>query len=291
MVLFKSAARARAEHTVPVADGQHALCVREYGAAEGVPIVYLHGGPGGGTPPDVHRLFDPEVFRVILFDQRGCGRSSCEDRLRDNTTGHLLGDIEAVRTALGIERWAVMGSSYGSLLAALYAARHAARVRWVILHGVFLGSAGEIAWLYTSNGAARFYPQQWVDFEASAETAAANGGLENDSEGSAPLGATATGSSCIASTSDARTATAAPAAIAPPVDTPPPLLTAYYNLLTMPTVPREHSPSSDAQPIPGAALAAAAALAKWEDEMETLSPCPATHDAAELLACKLACVL
>ena len=102
----------RCTHTVLVSEG-HSLHVAEHGASDGVPIVYLHGGPGGGTPPDAPRLFDPERFRVVTFDQRGCGKSVCSDRLEGNSTDRLVADVEAIRDALGIERWAVMGSSYG----------------------------------------------------------------------------------------------------------------------------------------------------------------------------------
>ena len=130
------AAPPRATHEVSVSE-DHVLHVTEYGTPDGIPIVYLHGGPGGGTPPDARRLFDPERFRVVLFDQRGCGKSVCSDRLHGNTTDHLLADVEAVRAALGIECWAVMGSSYGSLLTALYAVRNPSRVRFALLHGVW----------------------------------------------------------------------------------------------------------------------------------------------------------
>ena len=145
---------------LPTRDGLHELHVAEYGASGGTPIVYLHGGPGGGTPPDVPRLFDPAVFRLVTFDQRGCGRSRCADRLLANTTALLIDDVEAVRCRLGIERWAVFGSSYGSLLVALYAARHSARVTFAIAHGVFLGTRAEVGWLYEAPGASRFYPDQ-----------------------------------------------------------------------------------------------------------------------------------
>ena len=95
------------EHLVAVEPGGHILHCEEHGCPTGLPIVYLHGGPGGGIPRDMSRLFDPEVFRVVLFDQRGCGRSQCADRLASNTTEDLLRDIEAVRTSLDIDRWAV----------------------------------------------------------------------------------------------------------------------------------------------------------------------------------------
>ena len=108
---------------VPTSDGLHVLHVEEHGRSDGDPVVYLHGGPGGGIPPDISRLFDPQAFRLVVFDQRGCGKSTCADRLRDNTTDHIIADIETVRDHLGIDRWAVLGSSFGALLTALYAAR------------------------------------------------------------------------------------------------------------------------------------------------------------------------
>ena len=122
-----------------------------------MPIVYLHGGPGGGIPPDAPRLFDPETFHIVVFDQRGCGNSKCGNRLKANTTDRLVEDAETVRNTLGIDRWIVMGSSYGSLLAVLYAARHPSSVRSVLAHGVFLGRPSEIEWLFEPGGAARFY--------------------------------------------------------------------------------------------------------------------------------------
>ena len=139
-------------HALATEDSHHTLYVAEYGVPTGVPIVYLHGGPGGGIPQDAPRLFDPEVYRIVLFDQRGCGRSSCRDRLRCNTTDALVSDIETVRCALGIDRWAVAGSSYGALLTVLYTARHTSHVLWALVQGVFLGSVTEVAWLYDSNG-------------------------------------------------------------------------------------------------------------------------------------------
>ena len=153
-----------AEHAIAVS-GDHTLYAAEYGNKDGTPLVYVHGGPGGGIPKDAHRLFDPEAYRIVLFDQRGCGRSSCPDRLAENTTDWLVADIEAIRSALSIERWLVMGSSYGSMLTALYAARNPERVLGCVLHGVFLGSRVEIEWLY-EGGAARFYPERWREFEA-----------------------------------------------------------------------------------------------------------------------------
>ena len=237
----------RCTHTVLVSEG-HSLHVAEHGASDGVPIVYLHGGPGGGTPPDAPRLFDPERFRVVTFDQRGCGKSVCSDRLEGNSTDRLVADVEAIREALGIERWAVMGSSYGSLLTALYAARHPSRVRYAVLHGVFLGSDAEVRWLYEEGGASMFYPQQWAAF------AATGAALEQQ---------------------------AAPARRRH--EDVPALVAAYHAALVPPGVSRAHPPPSSDAPS-GAMLTAASGMALWEDEMETLAPCAAPHDAAELIS-------
>ena len=257
------AAPPRATHEVSVSE-DHVLHVTEYGTPDGIPIVYLHGGPGGGTPPDARRLFDPERFRVVLFDQRGCGKSVCSDRLHGNTTDHLLADVEAVRAALGIECWAVMGSSYGSLLTALYAVRNPSRVRFALLHGVFLGSDAEVRWLYAEGGASMFYPKQWAAFEAAA----------------AALQATPSPAPCQAGS---------------PLSVPA-ILAAYHGALVPPGVSRAHPPPAAANGVEGGEggeggegavremYAAAAALAAWEDEMETLAPCAAPHEAAELLA-------
>ena len=170
MALFaKTDTRSSRHVTVCVAPCvHHKVHVREYGSPTGIPIVYLHGGPGGGTPKDAPRLFDPSTFRVVCFDQRGCGLSECDDRAGANTTEDLVCDVEVVREALGIDRWGVMGSSYGSLVAALYAARHPASCRFVLLHGVFTGSLDEMAWLFAPGGASRFYPQEFVRLERAA---------------------------------------------------------------------------------------------------------------------------
>ena len=267
--LFKGVAPRRTHQVAVAAD--HVLHVAEYGVETGKPVLYLHGGPGGGTPPDAPRLFDPEVYRAIVFDQRGCGLSTCPDRLRNNTTDGLIADIEAVRTTLGIERWGVMGSSYGSLLTALYAARHGSRVQWALLHGVFLGSRAEVAWLFEDGGASSFYPSQWAEFSgsAAAQLAPSRGGVAGSSSGLDDGADDA-----------ARTATRAAAA-------PPRLVAQYHRALVGHGLSRAHPPlpSAAAALPPGhPVLVAAAALAAWEDEMETLAPAPAEHEPAELVA-------
>lgn len=148
-----------------VGDG-HTLYYEEHGAADGKPVVVLHGGPGGGLQRSVLRFFDLRRWRVILYDQRGCGRSTPYLSLRANTTWHLVGDIEKLRTHLEIPRWHVFGGSWGSTLALAYATRHPQPVTGLILRGIFLGEPWETAWLYEEGGASRVRPAEWEKFVA-----------------------------------------------------------------------------------------------------------------------------
>lgn len=132
-----------AAHRLAVGDG-HVLHVEECGRPDGIPVVFLHGGPGSGCNPRQRRLFDPARFRAVLFDQRGAGRSTPSGGLRANTTAHLVADIERIRAALAIERWIVFGGSWGSLLALEYARAHAGRVAGLVLRGIFLAAAAEL---------------------------------------------------------------------------------------------------------------------------------------------------
>lgn len=125
-------------------DHAHALYLEQCGRSDGVPVVFLHGGPGSGCSPAHRRFFDPLRFHAVLFDQRGCGRSTPLAGLRDNTTPHLVADLERIREALGIERWLVFGGSWGSLLALSYAISHPARSAGLVLRGIFLGSDDEL---------------------------------------------------------------------------------------------------------------------------------------------------
>lgn len=140
--------RARAVHRLAVGDGQ-VLHVEESGSAHGIPLLFLHGGPGSGCTPKHRRLFDPRQFRTVLFDQRGCGRSrpraTVGASLAANTTQHLVADIEAIRRHLGIERWLIHGGSWGALLALAYTQAHPDRVGGVVLRGSFLGTTEEVA--------------------------------------------------------------------------------------------------------------------------------------------------
>ena len=140
----------------------HEMYFEESGNPNGKPAVFLHGGPGGGTDPKMRRFFDPERYRIILFDQRGCGQSRPHASLVDNTTWHLVEDIEKLREHLGIERWLVFGGSWGSTLALAYAETHPEHVTELVLRGIFLLRRWEIEWFYQNpGGAAALYPDLW----------------------------------------------------------------------------------------------------------------------------------
>ncbi|MCW1952022.1 MAG: prolyl aminopeptidase, partial [Octadecabacter sp.] len=128
------------------------------------PVVVLHGGPGGGCSPMMRRYFDPDIYRIILFDQRGCGRSTPHASVENNTTWHLVSDIELIRETLGISDWIVFGGSWGATLALIYAQSHPAPVSHLILRGVFLSTQRELDWFY-QGGAGAFWPEVWRDFE------------------------------------------------------------------------------------------------------------------------------
>ncbi|HBR97818.1 MAG TPA: prolyl aminopeptidase [Gammaproteobacteria bacterium] len=148
--------------TLPV-DDVHVLCVEESGDPRGVPVVYLHGGPGAGSNPYQRRLFNPEHYRIVVFDQRGCGQSTPHAALRDNTTDHLIADMERIRTALEIDRWVVSGGSWGATLALAYAQAFPDRVLGLIVRGIFLSTQAELDWLY-GGGAGRIFPDHWAEF-------------------------------------------------------------------------------------------------------------------------------
>lgn len=141
----------------------HVLHVEEYGNPDGVPVVFLHGGPGGGCEPYHSRFFDPEAYRIILFDQRGCGKSIPHAELEGNTTQALVADMEVIRERLGIHEWVVFGGSWGSTLALVYAETHPDKVLGLILRGIFLCRPQEIQWFY-QQGASRLAPDHWQGF-------------------------------------------------------------------------------------------------------------------------------
>ena len=152
-----------------VGDGQ-SIYWEASGNPDGKPAVYLHGGPGGGSSPKQRRVFDPEKYRIVLFDQRGCGRSTphaseADADLATNTTWHLVADIEKLREHLGIDRWLVCGGSWGSSLALAYAETHPDRVTEVVLRGIFTLRPIELDWFY-EGGAAAIYPDLWDKFLA-----------------------------------------------------------------------------------------------------------------------------
>jgi proline iminopeptidase len=141
----------------------HTLYYEQCGNPEGQAVVFLHGGPGGGIVPDYRRYFDPETYRIVLFDQRGAGQSTPHANLEDNTTWHLVADIERLREHLGIESWMVFGGSWGSTLALSYAQTHPQRARQLVLRGIFLCRPKEIEWFY-QEGASAIYPDVWEEY-------------------------------------------------------------------------------------------------------------------------------
>lgn len=144
-------------------DNTHEIYVEECGDPDGVPIVFLHGGPGAGCEPYHRQLFNPEKYRIILFDQRGCGRSLPHASLENNTTQHLIADMEMIRKELGIDKWAVAGGSWGSTLALAYAETYPEKVLGLIVRGIFLATQKEIHWFY-QEGASLVFPDYWQDF-------------------------------------------------------------------------------------------------------------------------------
>jgi proline iminopeptidase len=145
-----------------VGDG-HELYVESVGRADGIPAIYLHGGPGSGCQPDHRKLFDPERFCTVLFDQRGCGRSRPKGSRQHNTTAHLIADMEKIREKFGITRWMVVGGSWGATLALAYAQAHPDRVTGIVLRATFLGTIQEIENGFL-NTLPRFYPGLYDDF-------------------------------------------------------------------------------------------------------------------------------
>ncbi len=138
----------------------HTIHFEECGNPRGKPLVFLHGGPGGGIEPVYRRYFDPHKWRVVLFDQRGCGKSKPHAELRENTTWDLVSDIEKLREHLGIARWVVFGGSWGSTLSLAYSQAHPQRCKGIVLRGIFLLRRSELAWFY-QEGASHIFPDAW----------------------------------------------------------------------------------------------------------------------------------
>jgi proline iminopeptidase len=152
------------QRMIDVGQGHH-VYVEQCGNPRGIPVVVLHGGPGGGCSPAMRRYFDPRQYRVILFDQRGCGRSRPHASVSNNTTWHLVDDIEQIRRTLEIDSWMAFGGSWGATLALIYAQAHPDRVTYLILRGVFLMTQAELKWFY-GGGAGNFWPETWDRFVA-----------------------------------------------------------------------------------------------------------------------------
>ena len=150
------------QRMMDVGDG-HRIYVEQCGNPEGIPVIVLHGGPGGGCSPAMRRYFNPSHYRIVLFDQRGCGRSRPHASVENNTTWDLVQDIESIRKALSIDRWVIFGGSWGATLGLVYAICHAERVAHLILRGVFLMTQRELDWFYRG-GAGSFWPDIWAGF-------------------------------------------------------------------------------------------------------------------------------
>ncbi len=150
------------QRMLEVGDG-HRIYVEQCGNPQGIPVVVLHGGPGGGCSPAMRRYFDPTIYRIVLFDQRGCGRSRPHASVEHNTSQHLIRDIELIRETFGIDKWVVFGGSWGATLSLLYAQSHPDRAAHLVLRGVFLMTQAELDWFY-GGGAGQFFPEQWALF-------------------------------------------------------------------------------------------------------------------------------
>ena len=149
-----------------VGDG-HSLYWELCGNPDGKPVIFLHGGPGGGSSPDHRRQFDPDKYKILVFDQRGCGKSTPYASLEANTTWHLVDDIEKLRTQVSkVDKWQVFGGSWGSTLALAYAQKYPERVTELVLRGIFLFDQYEIDWMYKAGGASQLYPDKFAEFEA-----------------------------------------------------------------------------------------------------------------------------
>ena len=146
-----------------ISSGKHEIYYEQCGNLNGKPAIFLHGGPGGGGSEAARRFFDPELYRIILFDQRGCGRSKPHACLENNTTWDLVEDIESIRHKLDIEKWLVFGGSWGSTLAIAYAQAHPKSVSEMILRGIFMLRKEELDWFY-QDGASRIFPEAWKNF-------------------------------------------------------------------------------------------------------------------------------
>lgn len=159
-------------------DARHQVYVEECGNPDGQPVLFIHGGPGAGCSARDRRFFDPARYRIILFDQRGCGRSLPHGSLEDNETGFLVEDIERIRARLNIEAWHVFGGSWGSTLALVYAQAHTPRVKSLVLRGIFLGRSQDTDWTFSGGGASRVFPDYWQDYLSALPGGSSRGTVE-----------------------------------------------------------------------------------------------------------------
>lgn len=157
------------QHSLQV-DSTHTLHIEECGNPSGIPVLFVHGGPGGGYAPIHRQFFDPSEYRIVLFDQRGCGKSRPHACLTNNTTAHLIEDIEKIRRHLNIDKWLLFGGSWGSTLSLLYAQTYPERILGLVLRGIFLCRDQDLQWFY-QKGADTFFPEYWEDFIAPIEPA------------------------------------------------------------------------------------------------------------------------
>jgi len=165
MLMFYPEIKPYARHQIAV-EPPHELYVDESGNPDGVPVLFVHGGPGSGCGKYDRRFFDPEVYRIILFDQRGCGRSTPHAELEGNNLQALVADIEHIREQLGVEKWVLFGGSWGSTLSLVYAETYPERVLGLILRGIFLCRQRDLNWFYHEGGASAVFPDYWQDFVA-----------------------------------------------------------------------------------------------------------------------------
>lgn len=156
----------KANHSEHIAvDSEHRLYVEESGNPDGIPVLFVHGGPGGGCSPEHRRFFNPQAYRIVLFDQRGCGQSTPHGSLNNNTTQSLISDMEIIREHLGIDSWLLFGGSWGSTLSLAYAQTYPQRVKGLVLRGIFLCRKRDIDWFY-QDGANHIFPDHWQDYIA-----------------------------------------------------------------------------------------------------------------------------
>lgn len=145
-------------------EAPHRIYVEECGNPDGIPIVFVHGGPGSGCSEDSRRYFDPNIYRIILFDQRGSGRSEPHSELENNNTQALIDDMETIRKALNVKKWILFGGSWGSTLSLVYAINHPDRTKGLILRGIFLNRQKDIDWLFNGRGANYIFPDYWDEY-------------------------------------------------------------------------------------------------------------------------------